>query len=114
MRNANAQRENSMVRVNALQQPPAPHVSHAETGVVSPPPSSPHPAWRATDANRIERKTKIPACFSSELLLKGHSEGEENLRTRCARKDHDGQRCALLTTKSRNTCTRATVFNSSG
>jgi hypothetical protein len=25
-----------------------------------------------------------------------------------------GQRCALLTTKSRNTCTRATVFNSSG
>jgi hypothetical protein len=38
-----------------------------------------------------------------------------------ARKPHvrhaqnqDGQRCALLTTKSRNTCTRATVFNSSG
>src|SRR3981081_3764659 len=29
-------------------------------------------------------------------------------------KDQDGQRCALLTTKSRNTCTRATVFNSSG
>ena len=28
--------------------------------------------------------------------------------------DYDGQRCALLTTKSRNTCTRATVFNSSG
>jgi hypothetical protein len=28
--------------------------------------------------------------------------------------NHDGQRCALLTTKSRNTCTRATVFNSSG
>jgi hypothetical protein len=27
---------------------------------------------------------------------------------------YDGQRCALLTTKSRNTCTRATVFNSSG
>ena len=27
---------------------------------------------------------------------------------------HDGQRCALLTTKSRNTCTLATVFNSSG
>jgi hypothetical protein len=26
----------------------------------------------------------------------------------------DGQRCALLTTKSRNTCTRATVFSSSG
>ncbi len=29
-------------------------------------------------------------------------------------KVQDGQRCALLTTKSRNTCTRATVFNSSG
>ncbi len=28
--------------------------------------------------------------------------------------DQDGQRCALLTTKSRKTCTRATVFNSSG
>ena len=32
MRNANAQRENSMVRVGALQQPPAPHVRHAEIG----------------------------------------------------------------------------------
>jgi hypothetical protein len=30
MRNANAQRRNIMVRVSALQQPPAPHVSHAE------------------------------------------------------------------------------------
>ena len=29
-------------------------------------------------------------------------------------KSQDGQRCALLTTKSRNTCTRATVFSSSG
>ena len=29
-------------------------------------------------------------------------------------RNYDGQRCALLTTKSRNTCTRATVFNSSG
>ena len=28
--------------------------------------------------------------------------------------NQEGQRCALLTTKSRNTCTRATVFNSSG
>ena len=27
---------------------------------------------------------------------------------------HDGQRCALLTTKSRNACTRATDFSSSG
>ena len=30
------------------------------------------------------------------------------------RDNQEGQRCALLTTKSRNTCTRATVFNSSG
>ena len=34
----------------------------------------------------------------------------EGWQARC----HDGQRCALLTTKSRNTCTRATVFSSSG
>jgi len=29
-------------------------------------------------------------------------------------RSYEGQRCALLTTKSRNTCTRATVFSSSG
>ena len=29
-------------------------------------------------------------------------------------KNQEGQRCALLTTKSRKTCTRATVFSSSG
>jgi hypothetical protein len=65
MRNAKAQREDIMIRVEALQQPPGPHVSHAEIGGLS----------------------------------------SDN---------QDGQRCALLTTKSRNTCTRATVFNSSG
>jgi hypothetical protein len=38
-----------------------------------------------------------------------HAETEGSSR------DHqDGQRCALLTTKSRKTCTRATVFSSSG
>jgi hypothetical protein len=31
MRNANAQRVNIMVRVCVVQQPPGPHVSHAET-----------------------------------------------------------------------------------
>ena len=66
MRNANAQRENIMVRAIAMLQPPGEHVSHAESG--------------------------------------GLAKGQ----------DYDGQRCALLTTKSRNTCTRATVFNSSG
>ena len=65
MRNANAQRENIMIPVSAVQQPFTPHVSHAGIGGLS----------------------------------------SDN---------HDGQRCALLTTKSRNTCTRATVFNSSG
>ena len=64
MRNANTQRKDTMILVDALQQPPEPHVSHAEIG----------------------------GC----------------------RNDHAGQRCALLTTKSRNTCTRATDFNSSG
>ena len=32
MRNANAQGQNIMSRVTALQQPSGPHVSHAETG----------------------------------------------------------------------------------
>src|SRR3979490_3606459 len=65
MRNANAQRVGIMGRVSALQQAPAPHVSHAEIGGLS----------------------------------------SDN---------QDGQRCALLTTKSRNTCTRASGFNSWG
>jgi hypothetical protein len=33
MRNANPQPAMTMIRVGALRQPPAPHVSHAETGV---------------------------------------------------------------------------------
>jgi hypothetical protein len=32
MRNANAQLKCSMIRVGALQQPPEPHVRHAESG----------------------------------------------------------------------------------
>jgi hypothetical protein len=32
MRNAKAQRESIMICVGTLQQPPGPHVSHAETG----------------------------------------------------------------------------------
>jgi hypothetical protein len=65
MRNANAQRGNTMSLAGTLQQAWQPHVRHAETG----------------DREAV---------------------------------GYDGQRCALLTTKSRNTCTRATVFNSSG
>ena len=70
MRDATAQRLNTMIPNDALQQPSEPHVSHAESGA------------SIKSAN-----------------YKGNQEG---------------QRCALLTTKSRNTCTRATVFNSSG
>ena len=66
MRDANAQRRNTMILVSALQQAPEPHVRHAESG----------------------GSLRLP--------------------------DYEGQRCALLTTKSRNTCTRATVFSSSG
>ena len=66
MRDATAQRENTMIPNGALHQPSEPHVSHAETG-------------------------GFPRTVN-----------------------YDGQRCALLTTKSRNTCTRATDFNSSG
>ena len=66
MRNANAQGANIMVLASAMQQPSAPHVSHAER----------EGAYGATN--------------------------------------QEGQRCALLTTKSRKTCTRATVFSSSG
>jgi hypothetical protein len=42
-----------------------------------------------------------------------HADSGGSRETRTLR-DYEGQRCALLTTKSRNTCTRATVFNSSG
>ena len=64
MRNANAQRANSMIPVRTLHQARAPHVSHAG--------------------------------IAMQMI------------------NQEGQRCALLTTKSRNTWTRATVFNSSG
>jgi hypothetical protein len=66
MRDATAQRANTMIPISALQQASGPHVRHAMSG----------PSIKAAN--------------------------------------YEGQRCALLTTKSRNTCTRATVFNSSG
>jgi hypothetical protein len=78
MRNANAQRPNSMVRVSALQQPPGPHVSHAEIGGRWCPNSKFGASCLANHGCEIERKTKFPACFGSELLLKGRREGEEN------------------------------------
>jgi hypothetical protein len=58
MRNANAQRENSMVRVSALQQPPAPHVSHAEIGGSGPTPKfvASHLANYGCEPNRKENQ----------------------------------------------------------
>ena len=61
----------------------------------------------------LEQKAKIPACFGSEILWKRPAAVKETLK-HTPPEDYDGQRCALLTTKSRKTCTRATVFNSSG
>jgi hypothetical protein len=90
MRNANSQRANSMIPVCALHQPPSPHVSHAETeGEKSNPPS----LLRSFVAAR--RAVAFAKAGDREIF-------------------QDGQRCALLTTKSRNTWTRATLFNSSG
>jgi hypothetical protein len=43
-----------------------------------------------------------------------HAKSGASIKTANYKGNYDGQRCALLTTKSRNTCTRATVFNSSG
>ena len=97
MRNANSQRRNSMIPVSALHQPSSPHVSHAETeGEMSDRPS----LLRGNCVSNI-----FVAARRAEALPKigGRAEGAQ-----------DGQRCALLTTKSRNTCTRATVFSSSG
>jgi hypothetical protein len=54
---------------------------------------------------------QLPPKHVSHAETGGCSERRETL---AGSANYDGQRCALLTTKSRNTCTRATVFNSSG
>ena len=62
------------------------------------------------NANAQRRDTMIP-----DRALRQPSSRMSVMRSpRVIVDNHDGQRCALLTTKSRNTCTRATVFNSSG
>ena len=78
MRNAIAQRGNTMIPIGAMHKPSKPHVRHAETGAFI----------RAANPPSGRRSSADDA--------------------------QEGQRCALLTTKSRNTCTRATVFSSSG
>jgi len=115
MRNANAQCGSSMVRVSTLQQPPAPHVSHAEIGGRWCPELEARRIAVFESRMRSNRKeNSISPALQCRTSPKGHRDGEENFRNPREREDHDGQRCALLTTKSRNTCTRATVFNSSG
>jgi hypothetical protein len=107
MRNANAQRANSMVRPGALQQPLGPHVSHAETGG-----KFRHSTFATAVASigfgecRIRKNTNLE---SRRFAVQKFSRTAASVP-----KGQEGQRCALLTTKSRNTCTRATVFNSSG
>jgi hypothetical protein len=107
MRNTNAQRGNSMVRPGALQQPLKPHVSHAgDRGQIG------HSKFATAVASigfgecRIRKNTNLKS---------GSFPVQKFSRTAAfVTNGHEGQRCALLTTKSRNTCTRATVFNSSG
>lgn len=92
MRNANAQRVSIMVSASALQQPLRSHVSHAQSSC-------------GTSKVLLGALAKR-ACTNNEPTRDGDSTQSIALQ--------DGQRCALLTTKSRNTCTRATVFSSSG
>jgi hypothetical protein len=107
MRNANAQRVNIMVRRGALQQPLRPHVSHAEIGG-----KVGHSKFATAIASigfgecRIRKNTNLKSRrFAVQKFFRTAASVTNG---------YEGQRCALLTTKSRNTWTRATVFNSSG
>jgi len=73
--------------------------------------------------NATVQRVAIMVCTSALQQPSGshvsHAQNWVNPDIRCQRfaissRRQDGQRCALLTTKSRNTCTRATVFSSSG
>jgi hypothetical protein len=61
--------------------------------------------------NAITQRIIIMGCGSA---MQQPSEPHVSHAQKQISKYQPGQRCALLTTKSRNTCTRATVFNSSG
>jgi hypothetical protein len=106
MRNADAQRAGSMIPVGAMHQPPCPHVSHAEIGGLR---NTPFAIRR-----RSEAKTSNGGGIRSAEACACRDERDHARMTSKHCRGYDGQRCALLTTKSRNTCTRATVFNSSG
>ena len=94
MRDTIAQRLNTMILISAVRQPSEPHVRHAVSG----------PFIKEANSQRGMKRYPHPA--SCRRMISG--------QTRSVCLLYEGQRCALLTTKSRNTCTRATVFNSSG
>jgi hypothetical protein len=64
------------------------------------------------DANSQRATTMIPIAALHQPSEPHVSHAESGASIKAAH--YEGQRCALLTTKSRNTCTRATVFSSSG
>ena len=68
------------------------------------------------DATDQRRDTMIPnnALQQPSEPHVRHAKSGASINTANDKGNYDGQRCASLTTKSRNTCTRATVFNSSG
>jgi hypothetical protein len=102
-----APRGNRPSRMSVMRRPMAGNVANPRFGSIAQP----------TDGLQSwgEKKTNFQPRFGSEILFTSHGEDEEAFQgARIRKKDYDGQRCALLTTKSRNTCTRATVFNSSG
>ena len=73
---------------------------------------------RNTIAQRLDTMIPIGALRKPSKPHVSHAETGAFIRAAnretVRRRVYEGQRCALLTTKSRNTCTRATVFNSSG
>ena len=87
MRNANSQLPHSMILVRALHQPPAPHVSHAETGG-----ENFEPAFAAAQLRRGSPRRSVceggrsgdeaPLAFSSEV---GAGSREENASKQEAR-----------------------------
>src|SRR5258708_1526655 len=100
MRNANSQRANSMIPVCASVQPPCPHVSHAEIGaqddggktvIARRPLRRSNPAF-------LDRRYGLLECFAHRAA---HRAARWLAMTQTS--TQDGQRCALLTTKSRNT-----------
>jgi hypothetical protein len=64
MRNANSQRANSMIPVCASQQPPSPHVSHAETEGET----SDQPAFAAAQLRRGTRIAKASSRLAAPKL----------------------------------------------